>query len=214
MKISALPLQELTNQVEIAVNAVQTIPEIQNVLLEAGIEADSSQVGLALIQQIESWQARLDATTDNATLAQSAYRSAKKSIDALYYKHLEAARYIYRESEERQSVLQLSGPRHTRYAQWFEQGQTFYEHLDPQALEPLNVPAQEVKEAKKLLENLGELWMLSEKTRRQARKTTHSRQMAEHDLRQWFRRFVKAIESTCQDHIQLLESKGMINIST
>nr|WKN36056.1 hypothetical protein K4G66_27190 [Tunicatimonas sp. TK19036] len=214
MKISALTQQELLVQVEVSVKAALTLPELQSALQAIGMSADQVKVGLNLVKEVSTWQTSQTATANNVRQTQKTLRIAKEKVVALYARHLEAARYMFRDEEELQYALQLAGPRHTRYAKWHDQVRAFYNHLPPKALEPLKILDKEINEVKKILEQLPELQVLRNDARRQAQETTHAKQMAIYDLRQWFRRFVKAAEFACQDTPQLLESMGIMVASS
>lgn len=214
MKVSALTHRELLVQVDIAVQAVLTVPDLTAAFQASGIETDKVKVGLKLAQEMTIWQDRQTATANNVRNAQRAFRAAKESINALYFRHLEVARFLYRENEDMQYTLQLLGPRQPRYAAWFDQVRAFYTHLDAKALEPHGVLAKEVNEVKKLLNQLAELQVLRNDARRQAQQATQAKQLAVNDLRNWFRRFINAAKFACQDDPQLLESMGIVVVSS
>ena len=210
MKISRLSQQELIMQVEVAVQAALNVSDLTLAFQEAGIDKDKIRVGLTLTQEVTAWQDRQTATANNLRSAQAAFRTAKEKVSTLYARHLEVARFQYRESEERQRTLRLTGARSTRFADWIEQLRTFYTHLNAKSLVPLGVSNQEVNEAKKMLSQLIELQVLRNDARRQAQQTTRAKQLAVNDLRMWFRRFVNAAEFACEEDPQLLESMGVV----
>ncbi|MEM9672826.1 MAG: hypothetical protein AAF992_09540 [Bacteroidota bacterium] len=213
MMVSKLSQQELLVQVDIAVQAALTVPELTQAFKAGGVDTEKVKVGLTLAEEVTMWQDRQTATANTVRNAQRAYRAAKETINALYFRHLEVARFLYRDEENMQYTLQLLGPRQTRYAAWFEQVRAFYSHVDAKALETLGVPTKEVNEVKKLLDKLAELQVLRNDARRMAQQTTRSKQLAVNDLRNWFRRFINAAKFVCQDDPQLLESMGIVVIS-
>ncbi|MEM6842629.1 MAG: hypothetical protein AAF632_10425 [Bacteroidota bacterium] len=210
MNVARLNQKELLLQVDIAVQAALKIPELIQAFQAAGIDAEKIKVGLNFTKEVTTWRDRQTASTNNVRRTQQSFRSAKETINSLYYRHLEAARFLHRDNEEMQYTLQLLGPRQTRYAAWFEQVRTFYDYVDVKALQPFGVSAKEVNEIKKLLGQLAELQVLRNDARRQPQQTTHKKQMAVNDLRNWFRRFINAAKFACQDDPQLLESMGIV----
>ncbi|MEM8967652.1 MAG: hypothetical protein AAGE93_14630 [Bacteroidota bacterium] len=210
MNVAKLNQKELLVQVDVAVQAALRVPELLQAFQSAGIDENKIKVGLTLTKEVTTWQDRQTTTTNNVRRTQQSFRAAKETINSLYFRHLEAARFLYRDNEEMQYTLQMLGPRQTRYAAWFEQVRTFYNHLDAKALQPFGVPTKEVTEIKKLLEQLAELQVLRNDAKRQAQQTTHYKQMAVNDLRNWFRRFINAAKFACQDNPQLLESMGIV----
>lgn len=210
MNISKLNQRELLVQVDIAVQAALAVPELTQAFQTIGIGTDKVKVGLTLAKEVTDWQNRQTATTNQIRSAQRAYRTAKETIRSLYFRHLEAARFLYRDDEDMQYNLHLLGPRQTRYAAWYDQVRAFYTHIDGKLLEPFNVPAKEVDEVKKLLDKLAQLQVLRNDARRQAQQTTRAKQLAINDLRHWFRRLVNAAKFACEDNPQLLESMGIL----
>lgn len=210
MKISSLSQSDLLNQVDVSVKAALSIPTLQQTLQDHGLSSEKVKVGLNLVKAVIDSQDRQTATANNARRTQQTFRIAKETIAGLYFRHLEIARFLYREDIDQQETLQLRGARHTRYAGWFEQVRVFYKHLDPQVLESFRVPAKEISEVKKLLTQLTELQVLRNDAKRQAQQVTHQKQLAVNDLRHWFRRFTNAAKFACQDDPQLLESMGIV----
>jgi len=210
MKVSKLNQKELLVQVDVAVQAALTVPELTKAFQNGGFGPEKIKKGLILAKDVTEWQDRQTATANNVRMTQRAYRTAKEMINSLYFQHLEAARFMYRDDEAMKYTLQLSGPRQTRFAAWFEQVRSFYTNVDPKALGPFGVQAKEVTEVKKLLDQLSELQVLRNDARRQAQQTTRSKQLALNDLRNWFRRFINAAKFVCHDDPQLLESMGIV----
>ena len=210
MKVSQLTQQELIVQVEIAVQAALSIPELTTAFQGSGIDENKIQVGRTLTQEVITWQDRQTGAANNLHVAQTTFRTTKEKINSLYTRHLEVARFLYREDEEMRRTLQLAGARRTRFADWIEQVRTFYARLNVKALAPLGVSGKEINEAKTMISQLAELQVLRNDARRQSQQTTRSKQMAVNDLRAWFRRFVNASEFVCQEDPQLLESMGIV----
>ncbi|WKN43412.1 hypothetical protein [Tunicatimonas pelagia] len=210
MKVSKLNQEELLVQVDVAVQAALTVSELTNAFQSGGFDPDKIKVGLTLAKEVTDWQDRQTATANNVRVTQRAYRTAKEMINSLYFRHLEAARFMYRDDEPMKYTLQLPGPRQTRFAAWFEQVRSFYTNVDPKALGPFGVQAKEINEVKKLLDQLSELQVLRNDARRQAQQSTRGKQLAINDLRTWFRRFIDAAKFVCHDDPQLLESMGIV----
>lgn len=210
MKVSKLNQQKLLVQVDVSVQAALTISELAEVFQNGGVGPDKIKTGLTLAKYVTEWQDRQTATANNVRVTQRAYRTAKEMVNSLYFRHLEAARFMYRNDEAMQYTLQLTGSRQTSYAAWFEQVRSFYTNINPKAVSPVGVQPKELNEVKKLLDQLSELQVLRNDARRQAQQTTREKQMALKELRIWFRRFIDAAKFVCQDNPQLLESMGIV----
>ncbi|MEQ9443244.1 MAG: hypothetical protein RIG62_29675 [Cyclobacteriaceae bacterium] len=210
MNIANLSQKELMYRVEVAVEAALRIPELQTVLQEHGLSADKAKVGLSLIKEVTIWQKRQNDTQQNAADTQNTLRQVRDSIDAIYRRHRVPARFVYREDPKMLKKLQLHKPRQIRYTDWLEQVLALYDNLDSNEISGFGILPKEISEVKKLVGQLTELNVLRNDARRQAQQATHAKQMAVHDLRQWFRRFIRASEFACQDDPQMLESMGVV----
>lgn len=210
MIISALIQKELINHVDMGVRAVLTVPELAAALKEQGITPDKAKKGLELSKEVSLWQGRQDDTLENARKAQRTLKRVRDSIEAIYRRHRIAARFVYREDEDMFKKLQLKGKRQMRYIAWLDQIQKFYTHLDAEAMAQFGILPKEVSEVKKMLGQLSELQVLRNDARRQTQQATEAKQRAVADLRQWFRRFMRAAELACQDDPQMLEAMGIV----
>ncbi|WP_277482223.1 hypothetical protein [Catalinimonas alkaloidigena] len=210
MKISSFNQNELTYYVDIAVQAVISIPELEAAMAEAGLTLEKVKVGFALCEDVFNWQTKQEETQSNASIAKRRLNQARDTIDSIYTKHRIAARFVYREDEGILKKLQLQGSRKRRYTDWLDQVQQFYKHLDTEALQPVGILPEEVSEVKKLIGKLTELQVLRFDSRRLAQQTTEMKQKAVLKLRQWFRYFISTAELACKDNPQLLEAMGIV----
>lgn len=210
MNISTLPQKELLHQVDMGVNAVLTIEEVGAALLEQGITPEKAKKGLDLNQEVLNWQKRQEETQLNVTKAQRSLTQVRDSIDAIYRKHRETARFFYRNDEDMLKQLHLAGVKKVRYTEWLDQVQHFYSQVDVNALKSYGILPKEVEEVNKLLAQLTELQVLRNDAKRQAQQVTQAKQKAVAELRQWFRYFIKVAELACHEDPQLLESMGIV----
>ncbi|MEQ9441422.1 MAG: hypothetical protein RIG62_20420 [Cyclobacteriaceae bacterium] len=210
MKIANLSVKELLHIVDIAVKAALTVPELQKVLKAHSIDEKKMQVGLDLAQKVVVWQDRQDTAQAQTRQSQHTFKDVLRSIKALYRSHRETARFAYREDVAQQQKLGLPGARAARYAEWRNQTEKFYTHLDTKLMAKYGLPAAEITEVKALLSKLSELEVLRNDARRQAQQATYGKRMAVQELRSWFARFMRVARVACTDDPQLLESMGIV----
>jgi hypothetical protein len=210
MKISSFSQSELTYYVNIAVQAVTTIPELEAAMAEAGLSLEKVKVGNVLSNDVLNWQTKQEDSQINADKAKRRLNQVRNTIDSIYSKHRTAARFVYREDEDMLKKLQVQGNRKKRYPDWLDQVQQFYKYLDGEVLKPVGILPKEITEVKKLIAQLTELQVLYFDSRRQAQQVTEMKQKAVLKLRQWFRYFISTAELACKDNPQLLEAMGIV----
>lgn len=210
MKISSFSQSELTYYVNIAVQAVTTIPDLEAAMAEAGLSLEKVKVGNVLGEDVLNWQTKQEETQINADKAKRRLNQVRNTIDSIYSKHRTAARFVYREDEDMLKKLQVQGNRKKRYPDWLDQVQQFYKYLDGEVLKPVGILPKEITEVKKLIAQLTELQVLYFDSRRQAQQVTEMKQKAVLKLRQWFRYFISTAELACKDNPQLLEAMGIV----
>ncbi|MEK6478413.1 hypothetical protein WJR50_12795 [Catalinimonas sp. 4WD22] len=210
MKISSFSQSELTYYVNIAVQAVTTIPELEAAMAEAGLSLEKVKVGNVLSNDVLNWQTKQEDSQINAEKAKRRLNQVRNTIDSIYSKHRTAARFVYREDEDMLKKLQVQGNRKKRYPDWLDQVQQFYKYLDGEVLKPVGILPKEITEVKKLIAQLTELQVLYFDSRRQAQQVTEMKQKAVLKLRQWFRYFISTAELACKDNPQLLEAMGIV----
>lgn len=210
MKISSFSQSELTYYVNIAVQAVTTIPDLEASMAEAGLSLEKVTVGNVLSNDVLNWQTKQEDAQINADKAKRRLNQVRNTIDSIYSKHRIAARFVYREDEDMLKKLQVQGNRKKRYPDWLDQVQQFYKYLDGEVLKPVGILPKEITEVKKLIAQLTELQVLYFDSRRQAQQVTEMKQKAVLKLRQWFRYFISTAELACKDNPQLLEAMGIV----
>jgi predicted XRE-type DNA-binding protein len=210
MNISSLSVKELLHRVNIAHNAVRSIPELQQVLKTFSWDEAQMQTGQDLGKQVLDWIKQQQNTQEKAQEAQKVYQDAKRSVDALYKSHIRVARFVYANDRIELKKLMLIGPRATRYSGWLEQVRVFYALVDQKALAKYGLLKEEISQVQQILDKLLDLEVLRNQAKWQAQQATDNKNDAVVQMRNWYRRFIQIARLACVDNPQLLESIGLI----
>jgi len=210
MNISSLSVKELLHRVNLADNAVRSIPELQQVLKTFSWDESKMKTGQDLGTQVLEMVKQQQQTREKAQEAQKVYQDAKRSLDALYKAHIRVARFVYADDRIELKKLMLVGPRSTRYSGWLEQVQIFYALVDQKTLAKYGLPKEEISQVQQILDKLLDLEVLRNQAKWQAQQATDNKNEAVVELRSWYRRFIQIARMACVETPQLLESIGLV----
>nr|WKN40055.1 hypothetical protein K4G66_15280 [Tunicatimonas sp. TK19036] len=209
MKKVSKSQEYLLYRVQVTTEAVLSVPELQKAMAQHTYHSKKVEEGQQIREKVRSLQIKQEVTQGNARKAQNTLQEAKETIQALYIDHLETARFIYRRDEEMQRKLRLTGSRKRQYTQWLAQVKRFYQHVEDEMMERYDVPAEELQEARQLMERLLDLEVLRNDARRQSQQASQAKQAAFLQLREWYCRFMRVAKIACEHDQQMLESLGI-----
>ncbi|MEO0331931.1 MAG: hypothetical protein AAF223_09620, partial [Bacteroidota bacterium] len=107
MKISSLSIKELLYLVDISVKAALSVSDLKNRLKNHSFTKERMEHGLTLAENVKVWQNRQKTTQAQARQTQRTFEDVRRSVQALYAAHREAARFAYRKDIHHQELLQL-----------------------------------------------------------------------------------------------------------
>lgn len=192
--------------------------EIQPILALYGYTPTRLNEGLALLDALEDEaEARVDELGDQYA-ATDDFEEAWEAAKQVYMRHVELARILFEEDENRMTDFGLRGRRERDISGWLGQARLLYNGLegDPEAvtqLGALNVSADELTAARALVDDLEARQRVQDEEEGEAEMATQERDAAFRTARRWMRVFNRVATVALAPFPQLREKLGLLERS-
>lgn len=139
-------------------------------------------------------------------------REAYKEGYALYIRYVKLARLVLEPNRKHWNDMHLSGMRKKGITGWLTQAKIFYSNIEPvkDQLLKQGITEDEIEQVKAMIEAVEAAHVAQNHDRSHAQQAREQRDAVRADLRQWMKRFKKALRYAFDENRQQLEALGMV----
>ena len=204
-------IDEFFNWVQVALDNVQSTPEIATALAAFGVAEARLQEGAELLAQARTLYAGQVRERGEQYQATEAINRAWDEADETYSVHRRLVRLVFRNDPKKLDELGLSGSRKRSLSGWLGQATVFYTNLvaDAEALAALgryNVTQEAIVAGKGLVDATAQLNSAQEREKYEAQQATKDRDAALDTLNEWAVEFREIARIALADRPQQLEA--------
>ncbi len=200
-------------RVQTAVEYTLSNPVALKAMNKVGIsEADVLQ-GKALAEQVRLLDAAQRKEYGEQYQATDELTQARQEARALYIKHLETARFAFKEKRGYWNTLALSGARKDDLFGWLEQARNFYSNVAAvkDILAKYDLSEAELQQGESMIEAVSAAYNVRQKEATEAQAATTHRNEAVAKLDAWMRHFTQSARLAFINDPQTLKGLGLVN---
>lgn len=187
-------------------------PTIIKILTPLGYDRKELLAGKVRYEKVLMHQDQKKGRLNSQKETTHGLREAYKEGYALYVRHVKLARLALEPNRKPWNDLNLSGMRKQSITGWLVQAKEFYSNMEPvkDQLLKQGITEAEIEQAKAMIEAVEASRVAQNHDRSHAQQAREQRDAVRADLRQWMRRYKKALRFAFDENRQQLEALGMV----
>ena len=203
---------EKLTRVQTAVDYSLSNPAALKALNKVGISKTDVLQGKALAEQVRLLDSAQRKEYGEQYQATDELTKARLEARAIYMKHLDAARFAFKEKRGYWNMLELSGARKDDLHGWLEQARTFYSNVVAvkDTLVRYDVSEAELLQGESMIEAVRAAHNVRQKEATEAQATTTQRNEVIEKLDAWMRHFTQSARLAFVDDPHTLKGLGLV----
>lgn len=207
-----MTLEQKLERSYFAIEGVRNNPELVKIFKQVGWTPQDTAEGWKLYQAAFRSFGNQKEKLSQQRRATDGLNEAEDALNKLYKKHLHLVRMAIPYQRNIYLTLELNGRRKAERSAWIGQIRTFYLniHLVAPALTEYGVTAEEIDQAKEMIDAVAAARVKQLEARSTAQQARVARDYSYQDLNAWMSRFVRTARFALVDTPQQLEALGLI----
>jgi hypothetical protein len=204
---------EKLKRVQTAVEYTLSNPAALKALNRVGFPKAEVLTGKALAEQVHLLDAAQRKEYGEQYQATDELTQARREARALYIKHLETARFAFKEERGSWNALELSGARKDDLFGWLEQARNFYRNVVSvkDILAKYDLSEAELQQGESMIEAVHAAHNARQKEATEAQAATTQRNEAIEKLDAWMRRFTQSARLAFAKDPHTLKGLGLVS---
>ncbi len=200
-------------RVQTAVDYALSNPAALKVLNKVGVSKADVLQGKALAAQVHLLDAAQRKEYGDQYQATDELTQARQEARAMYMRHLDAARFAFKEKRGYWNTLELSGARKDDLFGWLEQARNFYINVVSvkDILTKYDVSEAELLQGESMIEAVSAAHNVRQKEATEAQAATTQRNEAIEKLDAWMRHFTQSARLAFVNDPQTLKGLGLVS---